>query len=694
MNVLRNKPLTFKPLLLSCIIALTLSGCANTKQQIHVKKSFLHGERSSTELSDSTEPDRVENNNSISSNKSEQIKPFQFKKNVDSYQASGMAQFSDDQKVKLAADELPLNEFLHYVLGELLSVSYILGDDIKADDASLTLNLQESVTHKKLFSLVEEMLTERGYVVRYSDNIFYINKEQSGARKNVVWGYGNQVEDIPNTTQDIWQLAPFRYDFKGTLQMTLGQLAKVQVFPDSQQNLLLLKGKRGEIAKALSFMALVDKPVFSSREIAIYRSDFVDTKALVAGIEKLLLQEGVRVGKDTDINQALSIVSLDSIGAIALFANEPEVIARATMWAKQLDKPAQGDELQYFLYAPRFSRASDLGESLAGLIGGSTNVGSSTSAAKESNKATTTNSTAQTNIKVGSAGGALENMSLVVDERANSLIFYSTADEYRKLLPLIKRLDVLPKQIMLEVIIAEVTLTDEFKAGVEFALTDGNYTTSTNGALGRDKLGGLGYTLTGALGEIKANLFEGNSLVNVLSRPSVVVRDGVSANISVGTDIPIIGETTEDPVNGDRQTTKVEYRKTGVQLEVIPTINAQGVVIMEIKQKISNQVEAGSTVVSSPSIFERTLNTEVIAESGETIILGGLISESKTNSDSRVPFFADIPILGKLFEAQKQDDTKTELVMLVTPKIIESNEQWLHIKAELSQGLDNLKPFN
>ena len=180
---------------------------------------------------------------------------------------------------------------------------------------------------------------------------------------------------------------------------------------------------------------------------------------------------------------------------------------------------------------------------------------------------------------------------------------------------------------------------------------------------------------------------------DILSRPSLVVRDGASATITVGTDIPIVGETTSDPINGENQTTKIEYRKTGVELAVTPTVNAQGIVIMEIKQKISNEVEAGSTVAVSPSVFERSIDTEVIAQSGQTIILGGLISDNRTKKDSRVPFFADLPIIGNLFKAKTDAGDKTELVVLVTPRVIESTNQWAEIKQLFDSSLGSLS-FN
>jgi general secretion pathway protein D len=279
---------------------------------------------------------------------------------------------------------------------------------------------------------------------------------------------------------------------------------------------------------------------------------------------------------------------------------------------------------------------------------------------------------------------------MVVDERANLLIFHTAGEDYQQLLPLIKRLDVLPKQIILEVMIAEVTLTDEFKQGVEFAFTSGAYGLSTAGAFMGDGFGGLSYLLQGENGSIALNLFQANSNVNVLSRPSIVVRDGVNASISVGTDIPIVGQTVTDPLNGTNQTTTIEYRKTGVELSVTPTVNAQGVILMEIKQSISNQLEVGATVAGSPSVFERSINTEVVAESGQSIVLGGLISESRSSRQTKVPVLGDLPFIGKLFQAETESGDKTELVVFVTPRLIESSSEWDDIILQFTDTLNEL----
>jgi general secretion pathway protein D len=170
----------------------------------------------------------------------------------------------------------------------------------------------------------------------------------------------------------------------------------------------------------------------------------------------------------------------------------------------------------------------------------------------------------------------------------------------------------------------------------------------------------------------------------------MMVRDGTSAQISVGSTISVVGQTTQDPINGDRQTTSSEYRKTGVDVSVSVSINAAGIVAMEVAQSISNSVPGSTGVGGNPDIFVRTISTEVIAFSGQTVILGGLISETASNGGSGVPFMSKIPILGGLFKTESKSSDRTELVMLITPKVLNDLSGWDELLKEFRSGLRNL----
>lgn len=675
-----------KTLILGLLASGVLAGCNTTQNGLSPAPSYLQKNTtvSVKTNSESQTTTTTKNNKTAAQQGITYLEPLASSKASQSEQIDLSEQFSENESVKLTADSLLVKDYLHYVFGELLNVNYILGEQLNNSKDQITLNLQDELTKRKLFTLSEQMLRERNILIRYQDGIYYIHKSDDGVSSNLVYGYGATPADVPNTSNEIVQLAPFKAGMQTSLANTIKQLTKVDARPLFDQQAIMFKGKRSDIIKALEFMQLVDRPAFRNRSIGMYKSTFIPVEELSKQLQDLMKQEGISVSINTSNEQAVSIVPLERTNTIVFFTNDKRFIQRVTYWAQQLDQPADGNQAQYFVFAPEFSRASDLGESLQMLLGGGASqaLTSSTSAASQ-NKANSDNSSkVKRNISVNADG-----MKMVVDERSNALIFYTTGDDYRNLLPMIKRLDIMPKQVVLEMMIAEVTLTDEFKQGVEFALT--NQGASKQGGFNlENSSSGLSYVLSGTAGKLEFNLLQKDTYVNVLSRPSLAVRDGVQASITVGNRIPIVGDIVTDPVNGSR--TSVEYLETGIDLQVTPTVNAQGVVLMEITQKISNQASS-SGAEGNPIIFERSLQTEVIAGNGQTIMLGGLISENSTLSDRRVPFFSSIPIFGRLFDGTDNNTNKTELVVLVTPRIVDSTAEWESIYSQFKQGMSELK---
>ena len=676
-----------KNLCLSISTVLILSACSTLPTTPYpVGNSYLEGDGSEKEQNadyQNNSKDKDDAKPSISYQKLPSLKTDRLsdKSNIDL-----TLQFSAVEKVTISADALPLNQFLHYVLGEVLEVSYVLDSSSKSDQKGVTLNIRKPITKRKLFSLVDELLVDGGYQLYFKDDLFYVNKQDQKGASNNVFGFGRNVSDIPRSSVDITQIVPLNFPLKSGFHLTIQQLANVKVGVDYDQNSVTLTGRRSEIVKAIEFIHLVDAPMFQNRQVTLYKSTFVSSDELAANLQAVLNNEGITVKGDKPSGNAVTILPIERISSIVLFANDYSLLQRAGFWLKKLDQPSMIEEDQYFTYIPQFARANDIAESLEPLLSG-TNAKK-----KEAANSTVGDTSAKTVGKpnVGTSAIGNSKIKLVVDVRSNALIVQTTGIEYQRLLPLIKRMDVMPKQVMLEVMIAEVTLTDIFKQGVEFAFNSGDLTLSTKGSLGVEKFGGLAFGLKGSSGEILANFLETNSHVNVLSRPSVVVRDGASASMNVGTDIPVIGETTSDP-DGDRQTTSIQYRKTGVQLTVTPTVNSQGVVIMEINQSISNQAKT-ETVSDSPAIFERMINTEVVADSGQAVILGGLISENSSYSEGKVPFLGDLPILGSLFRSNNDEVIKTELIVMVTPRIIESSNEWDDIKSSFTDQMQALDP--
>lgn len=597
--------------------------------------------------------------------------------------------FTTHAQFTIAAEKMPLPDFIHYVFGSLLKLNYVVDESLKQSAKTVTLDVSDKISARRLFQLSQELLNKESVQIRYDDNLYFLSTLESGKKGNVSIAVGRNRDAVPRTVGEILQVVPLKYGIKISIQRTVKELVGVDITVDYGQNALFVRGERDQILRTLELVDLLDVPANRGRHIGLVKLTYLDSETFTKEVGMLLENEGIPASTGLSSNKNLVMVPISQLGAIAVFASNAHMLERVRFWAETIDQPGQGTQRQYFIYHPNYARANDLGESISPLISGSfTGLASS-----GSNPKTTTASekTGQAPSANRTTGASSKTMTMVVDERANALIFNTTGAEYQAMLPLLKKLDVLPRQVMLDITIAEVTLSGEFKHGVEWAIKNGDLSAGTNGAFEVAKLGGFSFSLDGGSGDlIRANFFEKNSLVNVLSNPSLLVRDGVAANIAVGTKISVVGATTSDPVSGERETTSSEYRDTGVNVTVTPTINARGIVIMNINQKISNSVPDTKGASDNPDIFERTLATEVVAASGQTVIMGGLISENNASDNNKTPGIANVPVVGELFKAKGENNSRTELVMMITPKVIDRTDQWAEVTNAFRQGLNYL----
>jgi general secretion pathway protein D len=665
--------------------------------------------------------------------------------------------FSDQDELRVAVEDMPLSRFIHYVFGDLLQVNYVIseGMDVLQDgggaDAGVTqgpligrspaeiqeqlrrqaqnravagqqpsnggqefdrpvnVNIQEPISSRRLYQIATRLLGERNIRVTYRDGVFYLHPSGRRSPGGAFIGLGARAEDVPEGPGLILQVIPVQYGVTPSVERTIRELVDAKVVGDPAQGALFVTGERFEILRALDVVRLLDQPAQRGRHVGLVSLTYLTVDDFIEKVAELLMAEGVPV----DIGGAggsasVALVSLESIGAVAIFSKSARLIDRVDFWTRQLDRPMQGAERQYFIYTPRFARADELGQSLVPLLGDVDTTDASAESQPRDTRSAMAADMARSAVdsalqprreSSGSRSQAAaarptvavrtEDLTMSVDPRSNALIFNTTGTRYQSLLPMIRRLDTPPRQILVDAMIAEVLLTDEFALGVEFALEQGDVSLETAGRLGLPEGGGF-ISIVGSDGAVQASLSASNRLVNVLSNPSLVVRDGVSATISVGNDIPTVGATFFDPIESDTQVTSVQYRKTGVNLTVRPSLNAQGLVVMEIDQEISNTVEGGTEVAGNPAIFERSLSTEVVARSGETVLLGGLISENTNDTVAKVPGLGDLPFLGRLFRSESQTTERTELVVMITPRVLDESSKWDDILERLDDALRHL----
>ncbi len=301
----------------------------------------------------------------------------------------------------------------------------------------------------------------------------------------------------------------------------------------------------------------------------------------------------------------------------------------------------------------------------------------------------------------GSAGipfsGSGADMRIVADPRNNALLVWSTPAEYRMILTTIRELDIIPLQTLIEATIVEVTLRDNLEYGLQwfFRAGDSSFTFSdtATGAIA-PSFPGFSYVLSATDVQVVLDALTEITDIKVISSPQLLVLDNEAARLQVGDEVPIATQSSQsidDPAAPLVST--IEYRDTGVILEVTPRVNAGGLVVLDIVQEVSTVSETTSSTLNSPTISTRRIESTVAVQGGETVALGGLIEDTRTDIEIGIPLLADIPILGNLFKTTTDRIERTELLVLLTPRVVRDLQDARDVTQELRERLTGLDVF-
>jgi general secretion pathway protein D len=525
------------------------------------------------------------------------------------------------------------------------------------------------------------------------------------------------------------------------LQPLAGPGAIVRV--DPVRNMIVLVGTRNQAEGWLDVVTTFDVDMLKGMSVGIFPLKYVSTTEVEAALR--LLNAGSTTaapapppgGPPTGATPnapasiamfgAFRILPIARINSVMVVTPRAAYLDEARRWIEKLDQPGGNSaEPQLFVYAVQNGNAKHLADVLNGLFGGAAGASAppATSGVAPGLRQTSATTTGFSSTGLGLSGGAagsqagaastvqgsgLTSMTLpsglrvMADEINNAVLVYGTRGEYEKIEMTLKRLDVPPTQVLIEASIIEVTLNDDLKYGLQWAFTDKarhglngtGVLSSVANLLGGTVLGGppagFSYTLTNSLGDVRAvlNALADKSLVKVISSPSMMVLDNYTASIAVGNQQPVqVGETINI---GGNYTTNVQYKDTGVSLTVTPSVNAGNMVTMQLSQAVTD-VGPVDTATGQRSFLQRQFASKVAVRSGETLVLGGLIRDNTTTGKNGVPGLIDIPILGNLFGTTATNTNRTELVVLITPRVVRSTQDLREVGQEFKDRMKTLFP--
>ncbi len=460
--------------------------------------------------------------------------------------------------------------------------------------------------------------------------------------------------------------------------------AKGEVFRLESQNIIIVQDFESKVLDAMVILSKLDVSPLAKLKVRLVRVNKAPLFDLRDELNEILSAMGV----NNKGHEGVISMALERVNSILLVSSNQELIDTATRWAIELDVvPKQGRD-NIYIYNVRNAVATELASLVNELI--SSKTGTRKTAVK---KSTTTDGKAVRPATRTITGAAISGLRfagepvLIADDSRNIILIRALPSDHSRLVKLLERLDNMPRQVLVEVMVAEVTLSNDWQMGIDWymrnhdlkidtSIYEQSFKSNTFSTTGNGFTYSIANGLVGDSEQIFAllNTVASDNDVSILSSPHVMVLNNEEAEVNVGQEVPITTTQTvsDDPNVNDVRT--VQYRDTGVILKVTPRINYNGIILLEVQQQVSDVTENTTSDISSPVIIKRDLKTKLAVKDGQSILMGGMLSTKKDNGERGIPLLKDIPLLGWLFKSRTESEKKTELLVMITPYVIDSED--------------------
>ena len=608
--------------------------------------------------------------------------------------------------VRVSFHNVPLVPFINEVFGEELGMSFVISPSLRENTDLVTLKLTEPLPPRQLFAAARRVLREYGVDLQQVEGgiLAFAPSRETISRDIPLLVSGRALPEVPSTHRTIFQLVPLEVvqgsNAKNWLQEAFDR-KDLEILDDPDRNTLLLKGNENTLARALAMIEVLDQPLLRGRHGLIMEPVFMEAGELGAALDSVLRAEGYHTNLDRTADGSVILLTLGSVNKVIAFASSQSTIDHVAQWAQTLDtRRKETIEEAVFTYEVRNTQAEDLTGTLNQMLG----VGLGTAPAPEPGvdrddprtRERPRERTGRSSPASSTPPAAPSRGKVVVDKQRNLLLFRGAGREWAEIRSIIEKLDKPVPSVLIEVLIAEVTLTGEEQAGFEFlirgALDGRGLALGTLNALG---IGAQGLSLSlDSAGQTRAvlNLFYKDDRVVIRSRPRLLVKSGETASIDVGNEIPVITRISdsEQQVGGSSNVLQeVSYRKTGVQLEIKPLVQSNGLVDLSISQQLSEaRPTAVTSLAGSPTILNRQISTSLTLKDGGSLLMGGLISGNQSERDAGVPGLGRLPGIGRLFRSDALQEDRTELMVMVTPYVIADHEEGWELTRRVREQLE------
>lgn len=597
--------------------------------------------------------------------------------------------------VNVNVQNVPVPVFANEVFGNLLDLNVNMAPEVASLQELVTLRTESRQKPRDLFILARQVLAEYGVIVTVEGKLVRLVKGTAGASVTpplIISGRASPV--VPLSHRPVFQLVELEVVRTGDAIRWLSTLfgTDVKVDAEAERNSLIISGKPAQVRQAIDALRVFDRPLMRGRISARVEPAFLGAQELSTQLIQVMNTQGYSATSGPGSPASIIVLPVAAANSVLIFSSTQQVLDYAVSWARELDRPSQKAGTQsLFYYQVKNTKASDLASVLNG--------GSTAASAPPPTAAAAAGQPPAATRNQPPASGNLQ-----VDEPRNALIYQGDPSQWERMLTLIKQMDRAPRQVMIEVTIAEVSLTDDNDFGLSWFAKNGfgrfNGRAWSGEGSGGTSAGGGGNGLTYLLdvagqNRIALTAFAQDNRVSILSTPRLLVKSGSQASFDVGTEVPTVTMSTSSPQQTEGNTNllqSIQYRKTGIILGIKPTVYSDNRIDLDITQEVSEALPLSSNATgNSPSIFNRSLTTSLSLRDGGSVVMGGLMSKRETNNDSGIPLVKDIPVLGNLFKTKSIKKGKTELVIMIVPYIIENDDQATSVSQAIVDRLEYLE---
>jgi len=615
--------------------------------------------------------------------------------------APQQAQPADDVvPISLELDNTDIYQVIK-IIADNLKLNYIIDSGIKG---SVNVHTSGTLRRSDLLPLLETLLKINGATMVKVGNFYQILPTTLAIKQPLPVLQANQT-----ALDDQIVIQIIRMRFVGAVEMArlltpyLSEGANIVIHESG--NILLLSERRSNLRKLLDLIDIFDTKVFEGDRVRLLPVKNNFARDLVGDLKSVFAGYGL-----SEAGGAIRFLSMDRTNSILVIAGNQSIFPEVERWLERLDQPLPSAGFRNYVYKVKNTKATDLEGVLRNLYAPVQRTGIATTGqppvpppsqqvAPPLPFPATSSSPASTDVL---SGAALTSIKIIADPITNSLIVQATPQEWAEIERTLQQLDILPRQVLIDAQIWEVTLSDSLNVSLSAILQNrGTLSNATTASFGRNvgppALIGQTFAYVGRTRELVAflNASENRARVRTLSAPSVLVKDNFAADFTVGADVPV---PTSSAVAAGVQsggnsvfTQTIAFRSVGVLMRVRPQINEGGTLTLDISQEVSDAQPNTTDTIAAPVIGRSAVTTTIVVQDNETVAISGFVRENRELDRSRLPLLGRIPGVGVLFGNTSNTSARTELIVLITPHVVRTRQEAESATEELKNKLREVK---